>query len=164
MPKLVVEDTFDEWFGDLQADLNSLEDRQVEVGYFEDQIHTESGLPLASIADYNNNGVLSKNGTSYHIPPRPFAEMATMFMQDDIDKYNRLIEDALYWGGKKQIIRSLKMIGQEASDEYRNAIDTQDFKPLAPSTIRQKGSSVILIETNQLYNDATYKIETGGKE
>ena len=62
-------------------------------------------------------------------------------------------------GGQSKIKTSLKTISEECADKLREGIDTQEFKPLAPSTVAKKGSDVILINTNQLYDDAKGKVE-----
>ena len=50
------------------------------------------------------------------------------------------------------------------ADSVREAIDIGEFTPLAPSTVRLKGSDVVLIETNQLYNDATSVVNRKGDD
>ena len=145
---------------DLLKEMNHLEKREVEYGYPDRSvIHRESKESIVDIAHWNNDGVKDKTGTKWHIPPREFMDMAAMFTAEDMKKYNDLIEKTLSkYRGTSQIDTVLKMIGDMTADTIREAIDTQEFSPLAPSTVRQKGSDVILVETNQLYNDATYKI------
>ena len=38
-------------------------------------------------------------------------------------------------GGQSKIMTSLKTISEDCADKLREGIDTQEFKPLAPSTV-----------------------------
>jgi hypothetical protein len=162
MPNIKVEDTFDEFFGGLERDVNSLTSRQIEYGYFEEDQHP-SGNPTSYIAFWNNYGTQRSDGKGWHIPPRGFLELADSFVTYDIDKYNKMVYKAIIRGGKQQINAILKHIGDQSADSIREAIDTQSFQELAPSTVVQKGSDVQLIETNTLYDQAKYKITQKSK-
>lgn len=144
---------------ELEKELEYMSRMEVSYGYFPEQFHTEANLPTAYVADYNNNGVKNSKG-GWHIPSRPFMDQAHYITEDDIPKFNAIMQDSLVLGGKMQIRTGLKMIGDQCADNIRESIDMQNFKELEPSTIAQKGGSEIqLIETNELYDSATYKIE-----
>ena len=149
---------------ELEKELEYMSRMQVEYGYFPEQFHTEANLPTASVAEFNNNGVKNSKG-GWHIPPRPFLDNAHYITEDNLPKFNAIMQDSLVYGGKMQIRTGLKMIGDQVADNIRESIEMQNFKELAPSTIAQKGSDVQLIETNELYDSATYKItrDEGGK-
>tara|TARA_R110002012_G_scaffold32357_1_gene95677 strand:- start:36 stop:542 length:507 start_codon:yes stop_codon:yes gene_type:complete len=145
-------------------DMNFLDEREVEYGYPERSvIHKESKESIVDIAHWNNDGVKSSKG-GWHIPPREFMDMAAMFTEEDMDKYNKLIETTLSkFKGRDKLETVLRVIGGMTADNIREAIDTGEFAPLAPSTVEQKGSDTILVETGQLYDDATYKINKVGE-
>lgn len=148
---------------ELEKELEWMSTQTVEVGYFQDQTHQESGLPLPTLAMYMNNGVKAKDGST-RIPAREFMDMSFYFIGDEIPKYNAIMQDSLIFGGKKQLELGLKMVGDMAVETIPEAIETQDFAPLKPATIRAKNSDVILVETGQLYSDAEARITTeGGK-
>ena len=146
--------------------MNYLDEREIEYGYPDSSvIHRESKESIVDIAHWNNDGVKDKTGTKWHIPPREFMDLAAMLTAEDMKKYNALVEKTLSkYRGTSQIDTVLKMIGDMTADTIREAIDTQEFPPLAPSTVRQKGSDVVLIETNQLYNDATSVVKLKGDD
>ena len=146
---------------ELEEELNYLSRVKVEYGYFEGDPHLASGYTTPEIARWNNDGTKRKDGTT-HIPSRPFLDQAHYITGDDIPKFNAIMQDSLVLGGKMQIRTGLKMIGDQCADNIRESIDMQNFKELAPSTIVQKGGSEVqLVETNELYEKADYKITTG---
>ena len=146
---------------ELEKELEFMGKHAVTYGYYPDQVHQDSQLPLATVADYNVNGVKNSKG-DWHIPPRDYFIYADMFAQEDAPKFFKTINHALMLGGQSKIMTSLKTISEDCADKLREGIDTQEFKPLAPSTVSKKGSDVILINTNQLYNDAKGKVEKVG--
>lgn len=151
-------------YNEILKQMNFLDEREIEYGYPDaGVIHQESKESIVDIAHWNNDGVKSKDGDTWHIPPREFMDMAAMFTAEEMQKYNKLVNDTIAkYHGTSKIETVLKVIGDMTADSIREAIDTQEFAPLAPSTIIQKGSDVILIETGQLYNDATYEITRSG--
>lgn len=157
-----IDDNFDKFFKEIERDVDYLTAHKIEVGYDESLQHS-SGNPTHKIAEWNNNGVKDGEG-GWRIPPRPFFDVAVSLIHSDLDKYNTMVRKALHHantGNTGRIYTAFKMIGDKASDEIRFSIDTQDFTPLAPSTIAKKGSDVILIETNDLYDQAGYVIKRG---
>lgn len=153
-------------WNEILKQMNHLDEKQIEYGYPDASvIHQESKESIVDIAHWNNDGVKNKEENGWHIPPREFMDMAAMFTAEGMKKYNTLVENTLSkYKGTSQIDTVLKIIGDMTADNIREAIDSQEFEPLAPSTIIQKGSDVILIETGQLYNDATYKIGKAGED
>lgn len=146
---------------EMEKELEYMSRMEVSYGYFEGDIHKASGNMLSQIAAWNNNGVKAKDGST-RIPSRPFMDQAHYITEDDIPKFNAIMQDSLVLGGKMQIRIGLKMIGDQCADNIRESIDMQNFKELAPSTIAQKGGSEIqLVETSELYDSATYKVERG---
>lgn len=146
--------------------MNYLDEREIEYGYPDSSvIHRESKESIVDIAHWNNDGVKNKSGTSWHIPPREFMDLAAMLTAEDMKKYNDLVETTTSkYKGTTQLDTVLKHIGNMAADSIREAIDIGEFAPLAPSTIRLKGSDVVLIETNQLYDDATSVVKLKGDD
>lgn len=136
-----------------------LGEEEVEFGYFPEHFHQEAKVQTATLAMWQNDGVKTKASTGWRIPPRPFMDQAAGLVETDIDKYNNIIQTGLALGGKNQIDLSLRIVGQDSADSIRESIDLQNFKPLAPSTVKQKGGSDIqLIESNEMYDQANYKI------
>lgn len=145
--------------------MNYLDEREIEYGYPDRGVkHKESGESIVDIAHWNNDGVKDKSGTKWHIPPRDFMDVADMLTEDEMFKYNDIIQDAISNKGLLVVDKALNKVGDLTADNVREAIDLQIYKPLAPSTVRLKGSSVILIETGQLYEDATSKIKMKGDD
>ena len=94
-------------------------------------------------------------GTSRGIPARPFLR-------------NTLYEQEHSWAVflKPMFVQILNgdaaadvsgKLGPKMVQGIRKTIDSGSFAPLAPSTIRQKGSSKPLVDTGDMYGSITWK-------
>lgn len=61
--------------------------------------------------------------------------------------------------GKRTKAEALELLGVRFVGEAQKFMVTGPFAPLAPSTIRAKGSSKPLIDTGQMRSSITYRIE-----
>ena len=151
---------FEDFFDDLEMIARELNNTHIEYGYPKNTIHQASGLPTATIADYMQNGVMSQDG-GWHIPPRRFMTEAELLNEDTTKNMLYDLSNAILTGKKLNVTRVLKKVGKASADDVRAAILYGTYTPLKPSTIAQKGHSTPLIETEQLYDDADYKIVKG---
>jgi hypothetical protein len=100
----------------------------------------KAGLTKVAIA------VWQEYGTERGIPPRPF-------MHQCFDKRINMIEKvsanlhAQYLNGKLTEKQALARLGEWYAGEIKDEILSGDFKPLAASTIRKKGSTRPLVDT-----------------
>ena len=142
----------------LMKEWQHLETKQVEYGYVNPNvIHPTAKVPVASVAFWNNNGTKSKGGKGWHIPPRPFMDLADIITQDEMDKYTKKVDNALNYG-RNHVMGALNNVGADAADNIREAIDEGDYKALAPSTVKGKSSDTILIESGVLAREASHVV------
>jgi hypothetical protein len=99
------------------------------------------------------------------IPARSWLRMPLLTkLPDEIDKIGRAV-----WAGlvlKKGVLYSLRNLGALAENVIQRAFATGGFgqwAPLAPFTIRKKGSSAILIDTAYLRKAVSSVVMLNGK-
>ena len=155
MPKLSLEIDMSGW-EELEKQMTYLESKQIEYGYPVDKMHPEAKVPVAAIAKWNNTGVKDKSG-GWKIPPRPFMEISAIYTDFEMNKYNQQIMLSLL-KGKTSVERALDYVGKEMADNVRQAIGEGNYAALAPSTIRQKGSDTILMDSSFMYDNASHEV------
>lgn len=137
--------------------MESLENHEVEYGYFAGDIHQSSGLPMAELAGLLNDG-------TEHIPARPFVD-------DAILAYDRWFDTSKEWridvtsyltdaGGN---IRTLyAKYGRYGVDAIKMKIDVNDYEDNDAAWKQMKlemyGKSMPLVETDELYESGKYRV------
>lgn len=151
---------FEDFFDDLEKIGHYLQDHAIEYGYTKEIIHQESGLTTATIADYNQNGVMNSDG-SWKQPPRRFMSLAEQINEKTTENMLPNLSEAILTGKVLNVKNIFDKIGRASANDIREAILYGTYPPLKPSTIRHKGHSTPLIESTQMYEDADYKITKG---
>lgn len=146
----------DKFWRKIEQDSRDLDGTTIEYGFPEEIMHPEAKVPVAAVAEWNNNGVRGKDG-SFRIPPRDFMFLADIYSQGDMHKFNEQVFLTLGLG-KGKVDKSLDYISKELADLCRQAITEGDFKVLAPSTVAQKGHDTILIETGFMLDSIKGKV------
>jgi len=148
----VVSKLDDSFYDRLQEREFRLEQVEVEYGYYDDKVHKASGLPMGSLALIQEYGSIKRN-----IPARPFVFYSAYLLNDrDIRIMRKAAVDFLF--KRKSAKVSFTPVGRMGVRTIQRSIMSQRFTPLAPSTVAKKGSSTILVETNELLNSAEWKI------
>lgn len=155
MPKLDLEIDMSGW-EEIEKQMSYLESKQIEYGYPVDKIHPDAKVPVAQVAKWNNTGVKA-NGGGWKIPPRPFMEIAAIYTDFEMGKYNQQLMLSLL-KGKTSVERALDYVGNEMADNVREAIGEGNYTALARSTVEQKGSDTVLIDSGFMYDNAVYDI------
>lgn len=135
----------------LEGQLEDLEKHQLEYGYYPEDHHYGADMSMGSLALIHERGSEERN-----IPARPFV-LYSAYLIDSKDKniFSRTFINYIY---KKRGEGELRKLGRQAVKAIGRSIDEQNFEPLKPETVQKKGSSVILIDTQELFNGARYKI------
>ncbi|CAH9012659.1 putative neck protein [Vibrio phage 277E43-1] len=141
-------------FDAVVKDLNTLGDYQVEWGYPDDTKHPEEPTQtIAQIAYWQEVGVKAKGGGKWKNPPRPFMSISAILADSEMRKYNDQVMLSL-GKGTSSVKNSLDYVAKTSADTVRESIETQNFTPLAKSTITQKQSDTILIDSGVMYDAA----------
>jgi hypothetical protein len=115
--------------------------------------HEDSELTIGEVAEIHELGLGSAPRRS--------------FLSDWVDEKRPEIENVIVRGGravargKADVAQVLEQIGVWAVGSIQERMANNIPPPLAPETIKRKGSSVALIDTGQLRSSITYRVEGG---
>jgi hypothetical protein len=126
--------------------------KDVDVGFFPQHIHPEAGVPVATVATWQEFGT---NGT-HPVPPRPFFRYS-------VDTYSAEWADIIRVSLKStgyDAKATFTAVGQLAVMRIQAVIKAWDAPPNALATIRSKGFNNPLIETQYMLRHVTYKVNT----
>lgn len=132
------------------ATLQGLDGLEGKVGWFE-SAHYPEGTPVAYVA------TIHEFGTS-RIPARPF-------MRPAVADHGQEWMDTLAQGARAAIQGSmdpanvLEVVALQAAGDVAQKIQAVTAPPLSPVTIARKGSSKPLIDTGQMFQSVTGKVE-----
>lgn len=130
---------------------------KVEVGYFGNQMHRPSitsgssgRIAISDLARIHEHGL--------GVPKRAFVEPA---LQLNKAKYLRYVGKQITpIIRRRQTMNNVwQTLGAMAVADVQKYMLTASFKPLAPATIRRKGSSKPLIDTGQMSQSITYRVK-----
>lgn len=124
---------------------------RVQIGFLEGATYPD-GTPVAMIAAIQNWGAPKAN-----IPPRPFLT--------DV-----IVEKSPEWGpATAELLKqnnydaaaTLAKVGEAVAGQIRESITKFNGVPLAPSTIKKKGSAKQLVDTGHMLQSVDYAVVTG---
>ena len=131
--------------------LKDLDGLEGKTGWFE-TAHYPGGTPVAYVATIHEFGTA-------HIPARPFMRPA---VQDNGPEWMKLFEQ-----GATAIIQGtytarevLEMVTLRAAGDIAKKIQAVTAPPLSPITIARKGHDKPLIDTGQMSQSVTGKVES----
>lgn len=107
---------------------------------------------------YGTRGGASGGGWGGPIPPRPFLLNA---MRKNRAKYLEQMRKGAkaIIRGQAQVATILRRLGIEATGDVQNEIVDLRSPPNSPTTIKMKGSSNPLIDTKEMHNKVTWKVD-----
>jgi len=126
---------------------------KVAVGIIDAGKHAESDMTVASIGYVHEFG--SSDG---RIPERSFMRSTVKEKRKEVNALNRKLLIAVQTG-KYSFSKALGILGSFVADAISRKIVTLKQPPNALSTILAKGSSNPLVDTGQLKNSITWKVE-----
>lgn len=120
--------------------LKSLDNQEVEAGV------------MGGFAQ--KKAMWNEYGTS-RIPARPFLRNTLYENEHSWSSFIAPKVLGLMNGGSA--VEVIATLGPQMVKDIRATIDAGNFAPLAPSTVRQKGSSTPLIDTGEMYGAITWR-------
>lgn len=129
----------------------------VKVGFPSGGKKEPDGTPIALVAATLNYGSDKMN-----IPERPFLTDAVTKNKSKYAKLNKM-NLLRVLSGKIKLRQCLEMLGVVAVGDVQSEIRNGSFTPLAPETIKRKGSSKPLIDTGNMMQSVTYVVEAKDK-
>lgn len=136
-----------------QRTLKELEKLQVRVGFQHGKATEDDGTDICDVAAWNELGTV-------RIPSRPFLRKSVDENEGKIRSFlKEKAEDIVDGATAEQI---LKEIGIFQKDLIQEKITSGSFSPNAESTVRQKGSSIPLIDSGRMRQSVNYEIKEKG--
>lgn len=133
--------------------LTELDGLEAKVGWFE-SAHYKDGTPVAYVA------TIQEFGTD-HIPARPFMRPA---VADNGPQWLDLLAQ-----GAKRVAEGgfsardvLELVALKAAGDVGKAIQAVTSPALSPITVKRKGHAKPLIDTGQMFQSVTGKVEAEG--
>lgn len=132
------------------AVLNGLDNLEGKTGWFESATYPD-GTPVAYVATIHEHG-------AGHIPARPF-------MRPAVATYGRAWMELMGQGAKAALNGSvsaaavLEAVTMRAAGDVGKAIQAVTSPALSPMTIARKGFDKPLIDTGQMFQSVTGKVE-----
>ena len=138
-------------------EIEKLKKLQVRVGYQQGNVVNDEGVDLLDVAMFNELGTSTS-------PSRPFMAKS---VDENADKINSFLKQQLVLlaQGKTTAEGILKAIGVFQKGLIQEKIQSGDFEPNAPSTIKKKGSDHPLIDTGVMRQSVNFAItQKGGSD
>lgn len=137
----------------LVATLDGLDGLEGKVGWFE-SAHYPGGTPVAYVATIHEFG-------TEHIHARPFMRPA---LEDHGQEWLDLLAQGARRAAEGGISARdvLEMVTLKAAGDVGKAIQAVTAPALSPITIARKGHSKPLIDTGQMFQSVTGKVEAAG--
>ena len=132
-----------------------LEGSSVSYGWTEESANYSDGIDIITVAAVQHFG-------SDRVPARPILTTSFERNAEDLSVLSATVNDAVIESGINDIEPALRSIGQFAQSQLQRDFTraSQDFAPLADSTIARKGHDTPLIETGHLRDQVRFKVET----
>jgi len=124
---------------------------KVNVGIIDAGKHSESGLTVAEVGNYNEFGTT-------RIPERSFMRSTIKEKRKEIVKLQEKLLRKIQ-SGDMNIDQALGLLGSFIAGEITQKIVDIKSPPNNPYTIKKKGSSNPLVDTGQLKNSITWEVD-----
>lgn len=140
----------DKGFINITKQVKKIGGYEIKVGLFD-----EGDSPKNNLA---YRGYVHEFGTR-NIPKRPFLRQTVDRNEKNYINLSKKLTSNL--GIKETADKMAKDIGEEGKQDVKTTINLQNFTPLSARTVKAKGHPTILIDSKDMYNAITYKIEKG---
>ncbi len=119
----------------------------VRVGFLAGATYPD-GTSVPLVASINEFGAPSRGQ-----PPRPFfRNMIAKHKDEWPEAIAKLLEH-------NDVPTALRLVGEGIAGQLRQSIVDITEPPLAPSTVKAKGSSKLLVDTGHMLNSISYEVE-----
>lgn len=139
----------------LEGAFEALDGASVSYGWTEESADYPDGTDIITVAASNHFG-------TDRIPARPILTTSFERQADELAVLAETLNDEIISGRVNDITSTLTVIGQFAQSTLQRDFTraSQDFAPLADSTIASKGHDTPLIDTGHLRSQVKFTVET----
>ncbi|AUR86364.1 neck protein [Vibrio phage 1.084.O._10N.261.49.F5] len=145
---------FEDLMNDIDAVADYLDSTSIAYGYpTEKKSKNDPSITVAQVAYYTQTGKMDSDG-GWERVPRKFMTVAEILAEEKGMKHLEQISDAVMGGYLPKTKTIQKAIAKDLGETVQEAILSNVYAPLKPSTIERKGHATMLIETGDMYDSA----------
>src|SRR5690554_5364079 len=140
----------DKLWQQMKKRLTALDGIEARVGWFSGQNYgpENDNLPIAQVAQFNEEGTRGGQGNGSGIPSRPFIRTLFMSLKKSSSFRSYVASELrMYFAGQKTANKMMSALGNYVREEMRKSITEWTTPPNSPYTIAKKGFNDPLVET-----------------
>ena len=134
----------------LQRDIKVLNKRHIRYGWLKNKMHPNAQVPIAQVANWQEFG----------IPARPYFRQAINKVRYGYYSDIKYIFVATLEG--RDVDSHLNFLAENLRTAYGNSIASQNYKPLAPYTVKLKGHKYQMFDSGVMINSFESKVYRQG--
>lgn len=141
----------------IQKDIKQLNKRHIRYGWLSNKMHPIAGVPIAQVASWQEFGIPATENNSA-IPSRPYFRQAVNKVRYSFR--NEIKDIFLASLNNRDIDSYLNFLAENIRVHYGNSIASQNYKPLAPYTVKLKGHKYQMFDSGVMianFNSKVYK-------
>ena len=143
----------------LQRDIKVLNKRHIRYGWLKNKMHPNAQVPIAQVANLQEFGVPASED-NVAIPARPYFRQAINKVRYGYYNDIKYIFVATLEG--RDVDSHLNFLAENLRTAYGNSIASQNYKPLAPYTVKLKGHKYQMFDSGVMINSFESKVYRQG--
>lgn len=143
----------------LQRDIKVLNKRHIRYGWLKNKMHPNAQAPIAQVASWQEFGVPASEDNAA-IPARPYFRQAINKVRYGYYNDIKYIFIATLEG--RDVDSHLNFLAENLRTAYGNSIASQNYKALAPYTVKLKGHKYQMFDSGVMIGSFESKVYRQG--
>ena len=143
----------------LQRDIKVLNKRHIRYGWLKNKMHPTAQVPIAQVANLQEFGIPATEDNAA-IPARPYFRQAVNKVRYGYYNDIKYIFIATLEG--RDVDSHLNFLAENLRTAYGNSIASQNYKPLAPYTVKLKGHKYQMFDSGVMISSFESKVYRQG--
>ena len=143
----------------LQRDIKVLNKRHIRYGWLKNKMHPNAQAPIAQVASWQEFGVPASEDNAA-IPARPYFRQAINKVRYGYYNDIKYIFIATLEG--RDVDSHLNFLAENLRTAYGNSIASQNYKALAPYTVKLKGHKYQMFDSGVMISSFESKVYRQG--
>ena len=143
----------------LQRDIKVLNKRHIRYGWLKNKMHPTAQVPIAQVANLQEFGIPATEDNAA-IPARPYFRQAVNKVRYGYYNDIKYIFIATLEG--RDVDSHLNFLAENLRTAYGNSIASQNYKPLAPYTVKLKGYKYQMFDSGVMISSFESKVYRQG--
>ena len=143
----------------LQRDIKVLNKRHIRYGWLKNKMHPNAQVPIAQVANWQEFGILATDDNAA-LPARPYFRQAINKVRYGYYNDIKYIFIATLEG--RDVDSHLNFLAENLRTAYGNSIASQNYKALAPYTVKLKGHKYQMFDSGVMISSFESKVYKQG--